>query len=122
MRKKVLIVDDYEPVREVTKEILERNKALQVSEVSNGKDALHLLQNKSFDLLIVDIAMPEMNGIELIDKLRASGSSVPIIVLSGVLNHNIREFLSSIESIYIIEKTFTIDTLVKNVENILKER
>lgn len=119
MKKKVLIVDDNELVREVTKEIIKSKNDLQTSEATNGKEALHLLQNKTFDLLIVDIAMPEMDGIELIDKLKASGSSIPIIVLSGVLNHNTREYLKSKKTILIIEKPYSIETLVASVEKII---
>jgi len=75
---------------------------------------------KPFDLLIVDIAMPEMSGIELIDKLRLSGNAIPIIVLSGVLGSHIREQLYwHDKSIKIIEKPFSIETLAKAVEKVI---
>ena len=119
MKKKVLIVDDNELVREVTKEIIESKNDLQTCKATNGKEALQLLQNNTFDLLIVDIAMDEIDEIELIDKLRSSSSSIPIIVLSGGLNHNIIEYLKSKKQIIFIEKPYSMETLVASVEKII---
>ena len=48
----------------------------EIIEASNGNEAVDLLRYKAVDLLITDICMPEMNGIELVDKLRASGFSM----------------------------------------------
>ena len=119
VKKKVLIVDDDSLVREVTKEVVEEKNDLEVSEATNGKEALHLAQNNPFDLLIADICMPEMNGIELVDKLRKSGTSIPIIVTSSMLNHHTRNHLISHQSIYFIEKPFSIETLAGTVGNIV---
>jgi YesN/AraC family two-component response regulator len=119
MKKKVLIVDDDSLIREVTKEVVEEENDFEVSEASNGKEALKLAQQKPFDLLITDICMPEMNGIKLVDKLREGGTSTPIIITSSMLNYHTRNHLSSYQSIYFIEKPFSIDKLAKTVENIV---
>ena len=81
MKKKVLIADDNSLVREVIKEVVEEKNGLEVSEATNGKEALHLAQKTPFDLLITDICMPD--GIKLVDKLRESDSSIPIIITSS---------------------------------------
>ena len=119
MKKKVIIVDDNKPCREIIKKIIEGNSTIKVIEATNGKQALNLLQNNPFDLLITDVRMPEMNGIELIDKLRERGSSIPIIVFSGVLNHDNREYLNAQKAVQIIEKPFSIETLAGTVVNIV---
>ena len=121
-KKKVLVADDNQSVRELTKTIIEREFLLEVHEATNGKDAFDLLQERKYDLLITDIHMPEMNGLELIDKLRAYGSSIPIIVVSGMLNLQTRAFLNSIESIHVIEKPFPVNILVEIITNVITKK
>ena len=119
MKKKVLIVDDDKIMRKIEKEIIEVINALEVFEATNGKDAFNLLQEKSFDLLITDVCMPEMSGIELVDKLRASGISIPILVLSGTSSQHIRNHLKSQKLIQFIEKPFSIDRLANTIQNLV---
>src|SRR3990170_1612869 len=108
MKKHVLITDDSYPFRKIVKEIVEENNSYDVREASNGIDALHLLQKGGFDLLITDLSVPKMNGIELVDKLRRGGYSIPIIVVSASVDHKNRDYLRAQESVYIIEKPFHI--------------
>ncbi len=122
VRKRVLLVDDDRQVRELTRFIIESEIPLEVYEATNGKDAFDLLQNKEYDLLITDIYMPEMDGIELIYKLKAAGSSIPIIVVSGGLNHHTRELLSSMESIHVFGKPFSVNKLVEIIKNVITSR
>jgi CheY-like chemotaxis protein len=122
VRKKVLVVDDNQSVRELTKTIIEREFSLEVYEATNGKEAFYLLQERKYDLLITDIHMPEMNGVELIDQLRTLGSSIPIIVVSGMLNLQTRDFLSSIKSIHVIEKPFPVKNLVEAINNVITKK
>ncbi len=51
--------------------------------MGTGKEALAKLKERSFDLIVSDIWMPEMDGIALLKELRGSGNSVPVIVISG---------------------------------------
>jgi YesN/AraC family two-component response regulator len=122
VRKKVLVVDDNQSVRELTKSIIEREFSFEMHEATNGNEAFDLLQNSEYSLLITDIHMPEMNGVELINKLRTYGSFIPIIVVSGMLNFQTREYLSSIESIHIIEKPFNIKSLIEIINNIITKK
>ena len=69
---KILIVDDEEMIREVIKEYcLEEN--YEVYESSSGIDALKMLKNNSFDLMVLDIMMPEMDGFTLLSKILFQG-------------------------------------------------
>lgn len=81
--KTVLLVDDEELLREGLKEILE-GRGLQVLEASNGAEALQsfALADK-IDLVICDVVMPEMDGVDFIDQLRKSFTEVPILTISG---------------------------------------
>ena len=77
------IVDDQMIVRAGLVNLITINDNHHISfEANNGKEALECLKNHSIDLLITDLKMPEMNGIELIKRLRLSDSKLPILVLT----------------------------------------
>ncbi len=77
------IVDDQMIVRAGLVNLITINDNHHISfEANNGKEAIECLKNHSIDLLITDLKMPEMNGIELIKRLRLSDSKLPILVLT----------------------------------------
>ncbi len=93
MPKTVLVVDDAAVIRQVCSMTL-KSKGFDVVEGKNGNDALAKLNDKKIDLVITDINMPEMDGIELIRQLRSRPEYkfVPILVLSTVSQEeNVRE-------------------------------
>lgn len=80
---RLLLVDDHAIVREGLTRILERVGAgWQVQGESNGFDALERLRSGAFDLMIVDLSMPGMSGLELIRRVRAEFPTVRVLVLS----------------------------------------
>ena len=83
MSKKILIVDDSESIREVVSFTLE-NEGYNVLAGVDGKDALKYLDGSPIDLIITDLHMPVMNGIELIKNIRAMESykCIPILFLT----------------------------------------
>ncbi len=80
--KRVLVVDDEPSITELLEVLLER-EGLEVSSASNGSEALRILDRVNPDLIITDITMPDMEGVEFISKLRKKGVSSPIIAMSG---------------------------------------
>ena len=79
----ILLCDDHELIISGLRQLLEReNNVLSVTSASNGKDALDLLQNTSFDLLISDVSMPVMDGIELSKKAKQQFPQLKIIMLT----------------------------------------
>ncbi len=82
MSDKVLIVDDDEAIRKLLVKVLTTN-GLEPFALSSGKDALSELKKNDYKLLLLDVMMPEMDGFQVIQQLRASGNSIPVIVISG---------------------------------------
>ena len=79
----IILADDHSLVRDGIRALLESESDLEViGEASNGKEAIDLVNEKKADLLIIDIRMPEMNGIVAVEKLNAQNSSVKSIILS----------------------------------------
>lgn len=78
---KILIVDDEEKIRKVIKEYCEADNYI-CSECDNGKTALELLKKNNYDLLVLDIMMPEMDGYEVLKQLPKE-YKIPTIILSA---------------------------------------
>ena len=83
MSKTILIVDDSESIREVVSFTLE-NAGFAVLVAANGKEATNFLDGQEIDLIITDLHMPEMNGIELIKYVRLNEiyKRIPILFLT----------------------------------------
>jgi CheY-like chemotaxis protein len=78
----ILVIDDDRAVLTTIKILLERG-AHKVEAVDNGLAGLRLLETQKFDLLVVDIFMPGMDGFETMNLVRQSWPEMPIIVISG---------------------------------------
>lgn len=91
MAKTILIVDDSESIREVVNFTLE-NEGYQVLIGVDGKDALKFLDGRNIDLLITDLHMPNMNGIELIKEIRKMEAyqRLPILFLTTESQNNMK--------------------------------
>lgn len=79
---RILIVDDDSAVRATLVKIF-RNEPYVIMEATNGREALKLCQKNQVDLIITDIIMPEMEGIETIMEIRKQYSDIKIIAISG---------------------------------------
>ena len=84
-RGRILLVDDNSVTRDVLRQWLTR-QGHEVEEASGGDPALELLRSREFDLVLLDLIMPDRSGIEVLDVLRAEGllGRAPIIVLSAL--------------------------------------
>lgn len=82
---RILIVDDARFFRELIMDLLDGQKC-ELTTANCAEEAWKLLQSKSFDLLIVDVNLPDISGLDLIKRVRAdqNGSSLPILCISGV--------------------------------------
>ena len=82
--KKILLIEDEEPIRRVLIRILEEeNKDYEITECEDGKLGLNRLKKEDFDLVMCDIKMPKMDGVEVLQKARESSVNVPFIMLTG---------------------------------------
>ena len=82
MAEKILVVDDEDIIRESLSFILRKEK-YEVEEATNGKIAFKMLKESSYDLVITDLEMPEMKGIELLDELRKMNLQTNTIVITA---------------------------------------
>ena len=81
--KKILVVDDKDPVRQQMRRGLERH-GYDVCTASRGKEALELLDEQSVDLLLLDLKLPDIDGLQICQEVREQYPSLPIIIISVV--------------------------------------
>lgn len=82
-RKHILIVDDEADLRDTLAEQFELSDGFQIASAGSGEDALALVAAQRVDIIVLDVDMPGINGIETCRRLRASGVRAPIIMLTG---------------------------------------
>ena len=82
MSEKILVVDDEDIIRESLSYILKKEK-YDVDEAANGKIASEMLKNKSYDLVITDLEMPEMKGVELLEEIKKTNVQTNTIIITA---------------------------------------
>lgn len=118
-RPKVLVIDDELGVRELISEALSLAEITAV-QAADGLEALSHLRRERFDLLILDINMPKLDGLALLEKLRAEGMSVPVLMLSARADKaDINQGLRIGADDY-LTKPFGIEELVLRVKAIMR--
>ena len=78
----ILIIDDEKAIRKTLSEIL-RYEGYKIDEAADGEEGLRKFSNSAYDLVLCDVKMPKMDGIEFLEKSKAINPDVPIIVISG---------------------------------------
>ena len=113
---RILLADDHALVREGTKELLEREDDLEVvAEAGDGKTAVQLATKRRPDVVIMDFAMPKLNGIEATRQIKAIDPSIAVLVLTAYDNEQyIFAFLEAGAAGYLL-KDAHIDELIKAI-------
>lgn len=79
----ILIVDDHAIFREGVKKVLSTTSDIQVTdEAGNGRDALRMMTENSYDVVLLDLAIPEIHGLDVLRSIKAKKEQLPILVLS----------------------------------------
>ena len=88
----ILLVDDHAATREEIRRLVEEQKDLQVvGEAANAEEAVRQVERLHPGLIVMDVVMPGMNGIEAARAIRAAGSDVPILALSNHIGADLVE-------------------------------
>ena len=116
----ILIVDDLLTVRQPARLLLE-GAGYTVEEASNGQEALRKMIELRPDLVLLDLLMPEMDGLEVLKHIRTDAdlTEIPIIVLTAVVGKSSLTEIHHMEKVEYLLKPFTSATLLDRVRRIL---
>lgn len=110
----VLLVDDDEQVRATYLEAL-KFAGHRVRDCSSGKEALELLASQGFDVLVTDIGMRGMSGLDLVRRIREQGQSLPVVVVSGWGGDKVDAKAREAGVDYVLRKPCLIERLLESV-------
>lgn len=121
LHAKVLLVDDEEDFTSALSRRLEARN-LKVKTVNSGEDALHMVDEQAFDVIVLDLAMPGMDGLETLQRIKADHPDAEIIMLTGHASVK-----SSVEAMRIgaedlLEKPVDLPVLMDKIEELHKKR
>ena len=118
-KAQILVVDDESGVRELVGDVLEL-EGYEVTVASDGLDALSHIRKQKFDLYVLDINMPKIDGLVLLEKVRASGDSTPALLLSARREKDDIHQGFRVGADDYVTKPFSIEELALRVEAILR--
>ena len=109
MRPLVLVVDDEPDVRTVLSHVL-ADEGYEVQVAADGQEALEITARESPDVIVTDVRMPRVDGIELVRRLRAGGQNQPIVIVSA------HYAAVDLPGVRFVPKPFDLDHIVEAVE------
>lgn len=119
MNKRILLVEDEESLQDIIKLNLELD-GYEVSAVNNGKAALEEFGTKRFDLVILDVMLPEVDGFTICQTIRLENTRIPILFLTAKNSAEDRVFGLKIGGDDYLTKPFNLDEFLLRVQSLLK--
>ncbi len=113
---KILIVEDEEMLRDLYEEEL-IDEGYEVSKAANGSEALKIIESEEIDLIMMDISMPEMDGIQALGKVASREKKIPVIIYTAYSNYK-SNFMTWTADAY-LTKSSNLDELKKKINNLL---
>lgn len=118
---KILVIDDERPIRSTLKEILEFEK-FKVETAEDGKEGLAKIETGNFDLILCDIKMPKMDGMEVLEAMNEKGIETPVVMISG--HGNVETAVEAIKkgAYDFIEKPLDLNRTLVTLRNALDKK
>lgn len=116
---KILIVEDHADVASLLKRGLEYER-FTVDMAEDGQEALEMLRQISYELVILDLMLPKVDGIEVLEKVRSQGNNTPILVLTAVADQDTKVKLLHAGADDYLEKPFLFNELLARVHAIIR--
>ncbi|MBA4386974.1 MAG: DNA-binding response regulator [Verrucomicrobia bacterium] len=123
MNVRLLLADDHEMMRQGLKSLIEQKPGMEVvGEASNGNQTIDLVKKTGAHVVIMDVAMPDLNGIEATRKILKANSNIKVVGLSGHANREfVREMLKAGASAYVL-KARAYEELIRAITEVMKGR
>ena len=122
LNKKILLVDDYPPTRQLIREALNQAGYNDVDEAENGREALDKFADNHFDLVISDVMMPGMGGMELLNRLREVSPDTSVIMITAYPAEELTVSAMKKGAVDFLKKPFNIDDLLYKIDIYLNEK
>ena len=120
--KRILLIDDEETIQEVVQVGIEIEAGWQVAIASSGSEGINLAQKQQPDAILLDVMMPDMDGISTLSNLKANDKTraIPVIFLTAKTQTNEKDKLQNLGVVDVITKPFNSMTLASQIAKILQ--
>jgi DNA-binding NarL/FixJ family response regulator len=120
MKKRILVVDDEAPVRQMLRALLTDKGGFDVVEADTGTEMFRKLNEAAFNLVLLDVMLPDANGLDLLPLIRSTHPHLPVVILSslGFEDDFVTEATRSGANGF-LKKSVTADELLKAVDHVL---
>lgn len=119
---RILLVDDDDDLRALIRQGLE-DEGWEVREATSGADLVDALANgEEFNVVVSDIQMPWLSGLQVADAVRRSGGTVPFVLISGLSDKDLNTTVAALSHSVLLKKPFELSTLVTAVTAALVPR
>ena len=112
--QRIIVVDDEDLLREFLVDLFER-EGYTVRSTTNPREALRMVDEEGFDLLVTDIKMPEMDGLELLRRVRASHPDLPVVMMTGYGSADNAIQALNLGAFNFVRKPFAVEEILKVV-------
>jgi len=117
---RILIADDNKAIA-MTLQLKLMQEGFEAKLVSNGKEALDLLEKEKFDILVLDLIMPEMNGFEVLETIKEKQIKIPVIVASDLSQIEDFDRVKQLGAIdFFVKSNMSINEMVEKIKQYLK--
>lgn len=117
-RKNLLIVEDDELLRLSLKRILTREDNYKVFSVRTGEEALKIIEEESLDLILLDLKLPGIHGLEVLRQVRTFDKDVPVIIMSSYLDFEAKDKAMMMGVQEFLEKPFDIKDMKLKIQKV----
>lgn len=118
--KKLLIVDDQQGIRLLLNEVFKK-EGYETYLAANGLEAIDFIENKEIDCVLLDMKIPEMNGIEILQRMEEMGRKMPIVMMTAYGEVKLVEQAKSLGVTHYFTKPFDIFEVRNTVNNLLAD-
>ena len=118
-RAKILVVDDYQPMREMVSDVLSLN-GHHVTGAENGLEGLNLFLKETFDVVVTDLTMPEMDGWDMARRIKAVSPFTPVLALTGWTRYEVIDRMDNEAVDSVVFKPFLLTDLLSAVRSMIE--
>lgn len=116
---KILVIDDDRGIRSLL-EVFFRRKGHDVVLAENGQSGLELFRQESPDVIVLDLSMPEMNGLTVLQHIRSLNRDLPVIIFSGACTSEKERHVRALGVTELVQKELSLERLEDALKRLLK--
>lgn len=117
-KKKAIVVDDTAFMRDILKKILSENGYEVIGEAEEGNELLNILKTKKADLIMLDVKMPGMGGIEALEHIRGNYPNIKVIMCTAVTDKGVIDSAIELGASGYVPKPFLPETIVESINRL----